>query len=111
MSLLLVGGLTLFWNFFNLQDVIDAMLVTRILEQFLGQVFAVMLLRKRTDLPRPYRMRLYPLPCLLALAGWLFVYLTSDTSFIILGLATLLAGVAVFFLWSWRARQWPFTQA
>jgi amino acid transporter len=107
-SLLLVGGLTLFWSFFNLQDVIDAMIVTRILEQFLGQVFAVMLLRKRPDLSRPYRMWLYPLPCLVALVGWLFVYLTSEPRFIILGLATLLAGMGMFLFWSWRARQWPF---
>src|SRR5207253_816778 len=53
-SLLLVGGLTLFWSFFGLQDVIDALLTTRIVEQFIGQVFAVMLLRRsRPDLPRP----------------------------------------------------------
>ena len=60
-----------------------------------------MLLRKaRPDMPRPYRTWLYPLTCLLALAGWLFVYFTSKPFFIILGLATLATGTGVFFLWA-----------
>ena len=70
-SLLLVGGLTLFWSFFGLQDVIDALITTRILEQFIGQAVGVMLLRRlQPDRPRPYRMPLYPLPCFLAMAGY-----------------------------------------
>ena len=64
-SLLLVGGLTLFWSFFDLDNVINALIVTRILEQFVGQIVGVMLLRRtQPERPRPYRMWLYPLPCL-----------------------------------------------
>src|SRR5262249_45783707 len=44
-SLLLVGGMTLFWSFFKLSAVIDALIVTRIIEQFICQIVAVMLLR------------------------------------------------------------------
>ncbi len=44
-SLLLIGGLTLFWSFFSLASVIDALVTTRILAQFIAQVFAVLLLR------------------------------------------------------------------
>jgi amino acid transporter len=108
-SLLLVGGLTLFWSFFTLQDVINALVVTRILEQFVGQIVGVMLLRRfQPDRPRPYKIWLYPLPCLLALAGWLYVYGSAGWLYVVLGLATLLAGVAVFLLWSWRTARWPF---
>jgi amino acid transporter len=107
-----VGGLTLFWSFFDLQNVINALIVTRILEQFVAQAVGVMLLRRlQPHLPRPYRMWLYPLPCLLALAGWLYLYLTAERLFIALGLATLAAGVVVFVAWSWRARTWPFQAA
>jgi amino acid transporter len=110
-SLLLVGGLTLFWSFFDLQNVITALITTRILEQFIGQTVGVMLLRRRRpDLPRPYRIWLYPLPCGLALAGWLYVYWASGLVFIVLGLATLLVGVVIFLGWSRRTRQWPFAQ-
>ena len=50
--------------------VIDALITTRILVQFIGQVFAVMLLRaNRPDMTRPFRMWLYPVPALVALAG------------------------------------------
>jgi amino acid transporter len=108
-SLLVVGGLTLLWSFFDLQSVINALIVTRILEQFVGQIIGVMLLRRlQPDRPRPYRIWLYPLPCLLALVGWLYLYCSAGWMYIGLGLVTLLAGVLVFVLWSWRTGQWPF---
>lgn len=109
-SLLLVGGLTLAWSFFDLQLVIEALAVTRILEQFIGQIVAVLLLRRlQPDRPRPWKMWLYPVPCLLALVGWLYLYLTADPPFIVLGLATLGVGALVFLAWSWWARTWPFS--
>jgi amino acid transporter len=108
-SLLLVGSLMLLGSFFDLKNVIDALITTRILGQFVAQVFAVLLLHHaRPEQARPFRMWLYPLPCLLALAGWLYVYATSGGLFIALGLATLAVGVGVFLLWSWRSGVWPF---
>lgn len=108
-ALLVVGGLTLFWSFFDLQDVINALIVTRILEQFIGQIIGLLLLRRlHPERIRPYRMALYPLPCILALGGWLYVYLTAPGRFIVLGLVTLMAGVAVFFVWGKRTGGWPF---
>jgi amino acid transporter len=111
-SLRLVGGVTLVASFFDLQSVIDALVTTRVIEQFLAQAFGVMLLRRlRPDLPRPFRVWLYPLPCLLALAGWLYVYCTAGRPFILLGLATLAAGLAAFLLWSRHTGGWPFRAA
>ena len=111
-SLLLVGGLTLFWSFFALQDVIDALIVTRILEQFVGQVIGLLLLRRlHPERVRPFKMVLYPLPCFLALAGWLYLYCTAKPLYIGLGLVTLLLGGGAFLLWSWRTKGWPFTNS
>jgi amino acid transporter len=111
-SLLLVGAMMLLWSFFDLQNIINALIVTRILEQFVAQAVGVMLLRRlRPDLPRPYRILLYPAPCLLALAGWLYVYATAKPFYIFLGLGTLAAGVVVFFVWSWETGGWPFAPA
>jgi amino acid transporter len=108
-ALLLVGGLTLFWCFFDLQNIIDALIVTRIPVQFVAQGFGMMLLRRQQpDRHRPYRMWLYPLPCLLALAGWVYLYLSAKPLYIVFGLATLAVGGAVFLAWSWRTRRWPF---
>jgi len=108
-SLLLVGGMTLFWSFFDLANVINALLTTRILEQFIGQIFGVMLLRRRQpNRPRPYKIWLYPLPCGLALVGWLYMYACAGWPFILLGLVTLGLGGVVFLLWSLRVKSWPF---
>jgi amino acid transporter len=108
-SLLLVGGMMLFWSFFDLDKVIKALITTRILGQFVAQILGVMLLRRaRPEMPRPFRIWLYPLPCLLALVGWMYVCCTSDLVFILLGLLTLAAGVVVFLGWSYRQRTWPF---
>ncbi len=58
----------------RLADVIAALVVIRILLQFIVQAVGLMVLRKRQpDLPRPFRMWLYPLPALLAIAGFLFI--------------------------------------
>ncbi len=108
-SLLLVGALTLFWSFFDLGSVITALITTRILEQFIGQIFGVMLLRRsQPDRPRPYKIWLYPIPCGLAFVGWLYLYLSAGLPFITLGLVTLALGVAAFVVWSKRTGEWPF---
>lgn len=110
LSLVVIGVISIICSFFPLGTVISALIVTRIIVQFIGQIMAVMLLRRhRPALLRPYRMWLYPLPSFVALAGWLFVFATSGTQIILFGLGTLLVAIACFFLWSWRARGWPFT--
>jgi amino acid transporter len=108
-SLLLVGGMTLFWSFFDVESIISALIVTRILEQFVAQILGVMLLRRyRPDLPRPYKIWLYPLPCFLALAGWTYMYVSAKWIFMALGVATLVSGIIAFFIWSWHTGGWPF---
>jgi amino acid transporter len=111
-ALALVGGLTLFWSFFDLQNVINALIVTRILEQFVAQAIGIMLLRRyQPDRPRPFRMWFYPLPCLLALAGWLYLYGSAEWLYIALGGGTLLTGIVVFLIWSRQSGNWPFASA
>jgi amino acid transporter len=108
-ALLLVGGMILFWSFFSLETIITALIATRILEQFVAQVFAVVLLRHRQpERPRPWRMWLYPIPCAVALGGWLYLYATTGTLFILIGAGTLLCGAVVFLLWSKGRGEWPF---
>jgi amino acid transporter len=69
----------------------------------------VILLRiHRPDMPRPFRMWLYPLPALVALAGWIFLLLTSGWRLVALGLVTLALGVVCFLIWSRHTRRWPF---
>ena len=108
-SLVTIGIISIVCSFLPLMTVIDALLVTRILVQFIGQIFAVMLLRERApQMERPYRIWLYPLPPLVALAGWLFLFASADVQLKNYGAATLVAGVFIFLFWSWFTKRWPF---
>jgi APA family basic amino acid/polyamine antiporter len=108
-SLLVLGGVSILACWFSLGVVIDALIATRILVQFIGQTAGVMRLRRtRPDMPRPYRIWLYPIPTVVALVGWLFVFVTTDVRVIGFGLGILALGVVCFLAWSKRLRQWPF---
>src|SRR5262245_52883177 len=107
-SLITLGIISIICGFFSLGIVIDALITTRILVQFIGQIFAVMLLRQRPDIPRPFRIWLYPLPNLVALVGWIFIFATTDWPVILVGLGTLTLGAVVFLVWSFYLKQWPF---
>jgi amino acid transporter len=108
-SLLLIGAIAIGCSFFPLDMVINVLLTTRILVQFIGQIGAVALLRKhRPDLQRPYRIWLYPVPAFIALAGWIYLFATNSPEVIGIGLATLIVGSGAFLLWSWTNKTWPF---
>jgi len=108
-SLVVLGVLSILAGFVSLGMVIDALITTRILVQFIGQIGAVTLLRRRApDLPRPYRMWLYPLPSLVALLGWIFIFATTPPAVIAFGLGALLLGAVCFGAWSLKGRTWPF---
>jgi APA family basic amino acid/polyamine antiporter len=111
-SLLVIGLISILCSFISLGLVIDALITTRIVVQFMGQIGALVLLRRhRPDMPRPYRMWLYPVPVFLALLGWAFIYLTTDPRVIAVGLAMLALGVVAFLVWSWNVKSWPFAAA
>jgi amino acid transporter len=111
-ALIVLGVISILCSFFSLDAVIDALISTRILVQFIGQVFALILLRKRApDMPRPYRMWLYPLPSIIALVGWVFIFATTPWPVIVLGLGTLTLGGVFFLVWSWYSQRWPFAPA
>jgi amino acid transporter len=108
-SLLVLGAISIVAGLFSLGTVIDALIVTRILVQFMGQAFGLILLRRQQpDMPRPYRMWLYPIPALVALAGWIFVFATTQVAVILFGVGVLAIGFLAFLLWSWNTKRWPF---
>jgi len=102
-SILCLGLLTAASCYFALDVVISAAVAVRILVQFIGQIVGLHLLRTtRPDVKMPFRMRLYPLPSLIALAGWLFVLGTQERFVLEVALGVTAAGVPVFFIWkSW----------
>jgi amino acid transporter len=103
-SLLLLGTVAVVACLADLQTVIDALLTTRILVQFVAQIATVIYLRTRPDLSArmPFRMPLYPLPALIALLGWVWIFTTSTRAAIHAGLGTLALGVVVFAVYDAR---------
>ena len=87
-------------SFLDLVDVITYLITARILIQFLGQVAAVTILRKTQPGYAPsFRMWCYPLPSLIALTGWLYIFFTSGLKYVVGGLALIAAGLIAFLLW------------
>jgi amino acid transporter len=111
-SLLVLGAISIVSSFFALDVVIDALIATRIVVQFLGQIGGVVLLRRRAPaMARPFRIWLYPVPIVVAGIGWLFIFSTAGARVMVFGLGVLGLGVLSFLGWSRRLRQWPFREA
>jgi amino acid transporter len=91
-SLLALAGAACLFCFFSLGDVIAALVVLRIVLQFGLQHIGVMVLRvRRPEMRRPFRVWLYPLPPLVALAGFGYI-VVSRVNF---GRELVLAGVVM----------------
>jgi len=93
-----VGVLSAVASLFSLDAVINLLMVVRVLVQFGGQIVALMILH-RTGGPLAYRMWLYPLPALIALAGWCYIFLTAGAVYIAIACAVLVAGLAAGTVW------------
>jgi len=98
-SLIFLCGLGLVFSLtFRLVDVISSILAMRILVQFIGQAVGVVLLRKRfgtADLP--FKMSLYPIPVILSMIIWLFIFLSTGW-FALWGGLIALTGIVVYYL-------------
>ncbi|MBI4818868.1 MAG: APC family permease [Deltaproteobacteria bacterium] len=109
-SLVVLGLIAIAAAFFPLDAVIGALLTTRILAQFLAQIGAVVLVRRRGG-AIPFRMWLYPVPCVVAALGWAFLFATTGFDVLLSGVMALVLGLVAFLGWSWRAGAWPFGQS
>lgn len=110
-SLLTLTAVACVCCLFHLSTVIEALVAIRIVLTFGLQQVGVMVLRfRKPELFRPFRMWLYPLPALLALAGSVFV-LTARVKAerqIWVALAVFATGTLVYGMRARSTRQWPF---
>lgn len=108
-SLIVIGAISIVCSFFSLGVVIDILIATRILIQFIGQIVAVALLRKHQPmLERPYRIWFYPIPSLIAFVGWVFIFVTLPGTVILFSFLALAIGIICYLLWSKSVSRWPF---
>ncbi len=110
-SILFIGVLSAAACLLKLDVLINGLIVIKVLIQFIAQIFAVSLIRRRRpDIERPFRMPLYPIPSAIAFLGWLYILIASGLLYILAGVVLLILGVTAYM---WRARgsgEWPFAQ-
>src|SRR6185312_1354485 len=95
-----------------LEALIKALIIIQIVTQFAAQCIAVILIRRvRKDIHRPFSMPLYPLPVLIALAGWIFILGSSGRTYVMAGVTVVLLGVAAYLLRARQIAQWPWEKA
>jgi amino acid transporter len=111
-SLLVLGGLAFIFSVtLKLETAIAGILAMRLLVQFIGQAVGVMLLRRRWGAARlPFKMWLYPLPAVLTIFGWAWLFWQTGTAKK-WGLAEIALGALAFLIWTRKMRQWPFAKA
>jgi len=110
-SLLALGAVATLFCFFNLSQVIAALVAIRILLQYVLQQIGVIVLRvRRPEMSRPFRMWLYPLPPLLALGGFLFILFSRPDASreMIYAAVVALTGSGLYLLRAFRRVEWPF---
>ncbi|WP_236789543.1 APC family permease [Amycolatopsis sp. GM8] len=108
-GLLAMGVITAVGSLFTLTDVINMALAVLVIVQSVAQVAAIWTLRRRQpDLKRPYRQWLYPVPTLLALVGWGYIFYSATTLSKWLTLAWIVAGIIAFLIWAAVEKTWPF---
>ena len=106
-SLLAMGALSLAACFFDLGFVIAVIGTAGILIGAVGQIVALFVFRARGE-RAPFRMWLFPLPALIALAGWILAFANTGTLAIELGVGWLLIGIVAYMLTARAQRAWPF---
>jgi APA family basic amino acid/polyamine antiporter len=110
-SLLALAGVAALFCFLRLADLIAALVVIRILLQFLVQSIGVIVLRiRRPDMARPFRMWLYPVPALVAAGSFIFILISRKDFLREIRYAgvILVAGLMIYCVRAWRRGEWPF---
>lgn len=110
-SLLALGVVAAAFCFLRLKDAIAALVVIRIIVQFLVQALGLIVLRiRRPDMPRPFRMWLYPVPALLASAGFVFILFSRANwqKEVKYAAVILLTGLILYIIRAWKESEWPF---
>ena len=108
-SLLVLGGIAFVFSLlFKLRDVIDAILAMRILIQFIGQGVGLLLLVKRKGKQHfAWRMPLYPLPVILAILIWGYIFFSTGEKMMMGGVTVIVLGVIAYLVKANRNREWP----
>jgi amino acid transporter len=108
-SLIFTGVTAALACWFDLATLIAALIIIEKIARDIGQAVAVIVIRRyRPEIQLPFKMWLYPLPSLIALAGWIYILSTNQAKIVLWGIALMAVGVAAY-LWQAKLKnEWPF---
>jgi amino acid transporter len=97
-SLLFIAGLAFVFSLlFKMQQVITAIIIMRILVQFIAQgVGLIAYHRQHKNEVFPFRMWLYPLPALIAMGIWLFIFFSASNAYVLYAFGIILSGLILY---------------
>ncbi len=99
-SLLAIGGLGfLFSLLFRLGEVITAILMMRILIQFTSQAVGLIgwhYLKPKEE--RPFKMPLFPIPAVISILIWLFIFFSNELKYQLYALAVITSGTVAYYV-------------
>lgn len=98
-SVLFFGVASAAMCIFPLDVLIQGLLMIQIVTWFAAQCVGVVLLRQ-VHKTRPFSMPLYPLPVIIALAGWIFIFVMSGWRYMLSAIALVVGGVIAFKLFT-----------
>lgn len=100
-SLVTLGALTVPFCFFSLGQIVSWLILVQIVSQFIWQCAGVILLRRyRRDVPQPFVMWLYPVPALVALGLWSYVFVSAPAGGQLFAAAVTAVGVISYFVFA-----------
>jgi len=96
-SLVTLGALAIPFCFFSLGQIVSWLILVQIVSQFIWQCAGVILLRRyRHDIPQPFVMWLYPIPALVALALWIYVFVSAPIGGIVFAVGFVALGAVAY---------------
>jgi amino acid transporter len=108
-GVLTMGVITMIGSLFTLTTIINAAVATLVIIQSLAQVAAIVVLRRRQpNLVRPYRQWLYPVPTIVALIGWVYIYISASWLSIGLSVCWIAIGAIAYLIYARAEHTWPF---
>ncbi|MFI5148132.1 MAG: APC family permease [Bacteroidia bacterium] len=109
-SLLFLCGIAFAFSLFsNLSAIITIIVIMRIPVQFIGQAVGLIALRRRSkESPRPYKMLFFPVPALLSIVIWLYIFCSVEWSAILSAIGVILTGLVLFLIRARSNEQFPF---
>jgi amino acid transporter len=98
-SLLVLGGVAFVFSLlFKMKEIITAIIVVRIIVQFLGQTVGILFWHRENRDNLPYKMPLFPLFPVIGIIVWLYIFFSNDVIYMFGALGLISSGIILYYL-------------